>query len=309
MVLEGRDTDDVLRALDLKADGGQRKRMERHRDEVIRISGDIDGSDEIGSLLNGLGGGHIRPGPSGDMTRGRPDILPTGRNFYALNPDTMPTETAFRTGTILAEQTVRRYLDDTGTMPETVGIYWMCSDILMADGEVLGQIMSLIGIQPIYGGNGLVNDYAIVPLEKLNHPRIDITARVSGILRDNFMSRVDLLDRAIREIVELDEPIEMNFLRKHYLESISEGADEEEATARFFSAPPGAYSSGVKLAVFASAWKTEKDLSDVYITANGYAYGGSRNGKAMHEQFASNLSKVDITYNKIASDEHDLLGC
>ncbi|WP_400151509.1 cobaltochelatase subunit CobN [Candidatus Methanarcanum hacksteinii] len=306
---EGMSVENAVKEMDLHPDENQRNELERYRSIVLDISEKIDRSEEIGSLLNGLDGGYVEAGPSGDITRGRPDILPTGRNFYSLDTRILPTEAAYRTGTILCDQMLKKYEEDTGETPESVALFWMSNDLLMADGEVMGQIMAMIGIRPVKDKTGLVNDYSIIPIEELGRPRIDFTVRTSGILRDNFMERIDLLDRAVREIVELDESPEDNYLRKHYLESLSEGVDEEEASSRFFSAPPGSYNSGVNLAVFASAWKTEKDLSDIYISLNGYAYGNGRNGKAMQGQFASNLSKVNITYNKIASDEHDLLGC
>ncbi len=309
MILAGKNNDDILNALVLDADEEQLKQLEEYREKVQEISRRIDASDEIGSLLNGFAGGYVEPGPSGVITRGRPDILPTGRNFYSLDPGRVPTETAWRVGQLLADKLIANYQKDEGAMPETVGFFWMCNDLLMADGEVMAQMMDLLGVRPVWAGNGQVKDFAVIPPEELAHPRIDLTVRTSGIMRDNFMNCIDLLDRAVRTVAVLDEPPDRNFVRKHTMLSMSDGADEDEATARFFSAPPGSYVSGVNLAVFASAWKTEKDLSDIFIAANGYAYGGGRNGKAMHAQFAADLKTVNITYNKVASDEHDLLGC
>ncbi|MDD3233189.1 MAG: cobaltochelatase subunit CobN [Candidatus Methanomethylophilus sp.] len=309
MILAGKNNDDILNALVLDADEEQLKQLEEYREKVQEISRRIDASDEIGSLLNGFAGGYVEPGPSGVITRGRPDILPTGRNFYSLDPGRVPTETAWRVGQLLADKLIANYQKDEGAMPETVGFFWMCNDLLMADGEVMAQMMALLGVRPVWAGNGQVKDFAVIPPEELVHPRIDLTVRISGIMRDNFMNCIDLLDRAVRTVAVLDEPPDRNFVRKHTMLSLSDGADEDEATARFFSAPPGSYVSGVNLAVFASAWKTEKDLSDIFIAANGYAYGGGRNGKAMHAQFAADLKTVNITYNKVASDEHDLLGC
>ena len=309
MFLDGRSAEEICDAMDFRPKDDQLRELGMFGEQVLEISSRIDASDEIGSLLNGFDGGYVEAGPSGDITRGRPDILPTGRNFYSLDPTTIPTEAAYRTGIILSDQLIAKYKEETGEMPGTVALFWMSNDILMAGGEVMSQILSLIGAKPVRNSNGQVISCEIIPLDEMKHPRIDFTVRTSGILRDNFMERVDVIDAVVRKIMELDEPAEKNYLRKHYLESISEGVDEDEASARFFSAPPGSYVSGVNLAVFASAWKTEKDLSDIYISTNGYAYGSGRNGKAMHAQFASNLSKVSITYNKIASDEHDLLGC
>ncbi len=309
LLLEEKDVEAALNALCLDATDDQILQLETYREKVMDISRRIDDSHEIEALLNGFAGGYVPPGPSGVITRGRPDILPTGKNFYSLDPFRLPTNTAWKVGIILADGIIKKYLEDTSEMPENIAFFWMCNDLLMADGEVMSQIMSLIGVKPIWSPNGQVHKYEIIPLNEMKHPRIDVTVRTSGILRDNFMNCVDLLDAAIRELSELDEPDDMNFIRKHTQESICDGADIDEATARFFCAPPGSYVSGVNLAVFASAWKTEKDLSDIYVADNGYAYGGGRNGKAMHGQFAVNLSTVNVTYNKTATDEHDLLGC
>lgn len=309
LMLNGRSDEEILNRLALDADDAQLRQLADYRTKVLDISKRIDDSDEIGGLLNGFAGGYTEPGPSGLITRGRPDILPTGRNFYSLDPMRLPTATAWRVGIILANGTIDKYVKDTGEVPENVGFFWMCNDLLMADGEVMSQIMSLMGVRPVWSANGQVHSYEVIPLAEMKHPRIDVTVRTSGILRDNFMNCVDLLDAAIRELSALDELPERNFIRKHTMAAEAEGANEDEATARFFSAPPGSYVSGVNLAVFASSWKTEKDLSDIYIAANGYAYGGGRNGRALHGQFAADLATVNVTYNKIASDEHDLLGC
>jgi len=308
-LLSGKSAEDALNALCLDANDTQISEIERYKDMIIDISERIDASHEIESLLNGFSGGYIPPGPSGSITRGRPDILPTGRNFYSLDPRRLPSSTAWKVGMILADGIVKKYLDDTGDIPENIAFFWMCGDLLTTDGEMMSQMMSLMGIEPQWGQNGQLHGYKIIPLKEMKHPRIDITVRTTGILRDNFMNCVDLIDSAIRELSQLDEPEDMNFIRKHTKESLMDGADIEEATARFFCAPPGSYTSGLNLAVFSSSWKTEKDLSDIYIASNGYAYGGGRDGKAMHGQFASNLSTVSITYNKTATDEHDILGC
>lgn len=308
-VLRGEDILDAAGSLGLfpGRDGGERLR--EYQGSILRISADMDASDELGSFIHALDGGFTEPGPSGLITRGRPDILPTGRNFYSLDPRRVPTPASWKVGIILAEDTIKKYEEDTGETPESVAFYWMSNDVMMAGGEAMSQIMYLIGVKPVWASNGQVNSYAVIPLEELGRPRIDVTVRTSGILRDNFINCIDLVDSAVRELAELDEPPEMNFIRKHTLDSRVAGIDEEQSTARVFSAPPGSYASGVNLAVYASAWKTEKDLAEIYIAGSGYAYGNGRNGKEAHEQFASSLSKVSVTYNKIISDEHDLLGC
>lgn len=260
----------------------------------------IEKSDEIGSLLHGFDGGYIEPGPSGLITGGKPEILPTGRNFYSLDPFKIPTKAAWRIGKRLAEGVLEKYLDENGKTPENVAMFWMAGDIMWSDGEQCAQIMYLIGAEPVWK-NGRVKSYRIIPLEELKRPRVDVTIRVSGILRDCFYNCVELIDDAIKEISVLDEPDEMNYLKKHY--------SETGKSSKIFSSRPGTYGNGVKLAVYASAWKEEKDLSDVFIYWNGYAYGRDTFGEESHVDFVSQLKTVDVTFNKTSSDEHDLFGC
>ena len=279
------------------------------RDRIYDISSRIDASDEIGALLHGFDVGYIEPGPSGLITRGKPEILPTGRNFYSLDPFKIPTKAAWRIGERLADGVIRKYEEEHGRIPENVAMYWMASDIMWADGEQLSQIMHLIGAEPIWDGTQ-VKGYRIIPLEKLGRPRIDVTIRVSGITRDCFYNCVEFLDEAIREISLLDEPDDMNYIRKH----ATDGADAEDGTgsgsgARIFSSKPGTYGNGVNLAVYASAWKEEKDLSDVYLYWNGYEYGKGVFGAESHDKFVSQLKTVDLTFNKTVTDEYDLCGC
>ena len=269
------------------------------RDKICDISSRIDASDEIRALLHGFDAGYTEPGPSGLITRGKPEILPTGRNFYSLDPSKIPTKAAWRIGVRLAEGLIEKYTEEHGRIPENIAMYWMASDIMWADGEQLSQIMHLVGCEPIWDGSQ-VKGYRIVPLEELSRPRIDVTIRVSGITRDCFYNCVEFLDEALREITILDEPDDMNYLKKH----ASDGSD-----ARIFSSKPGTYGNGVNLAVYSSAWKEDKDLSDVYVYWNGYEYGKGVFGAESHDKFVSQLKTVNLTFNKTVTDEYDLCGC
>lgn len=269
----------------------------------------MDSSLEIEALLHGFTGGYIPPGPSGVIMRGRDDILPTGRNFYSLDPEKVPTKAAWRVGQQLTQVLIDKHLKDEGRYPENVAFYWMANDIMWADGEGMAQIMSLLGVEPLWLGNGHLKGFSVIPLEKLGRPRIDITARISGILRDNFPNCIEVIDEAIQAVASLDEPLEMNYPRKHSLRMIEEGSDSREATLRLFSSKPGTYSAGVQLAVYASAWKSEKDLAEIFLYWNGYAYGKDVNGRKATNQLVSTLKTVDATFNKVVTDEHDLLVC
>lgn len=287
--------------LDAEGFGGlDRPMISKIRDMVLDISSRIDASDEMGSLMRGFGGGFIEPGPSGLITRGKPEVLPTGRNFYSLDPANIPTEAAWKVGKRLAEAMLDKSLKDSGRLPENVGMYWMANDIMWADGEQLAQMLYMAGVEPVWQ-SGKVSGLRIIPLEELGRPRIDLTIRVSGITRDCFYNCVEMLDQALREVASLDEPPEMNFIKKHDQDN---GEDY-----RIFASRPGTYGNGVNLAVYASAWRDEKDLTDVFMQWNSYAYGRGIFGKEAPGALAQQLKSVDMTFNKTVTDEYDLLGC
>ncbi|MGM9570724.1 MAG: cobaltochelatase subunit CobN, partial [bacterium] len=276
----------------------------------------IEASKEIEALLSGFAGAYIPAGPSGLITRGRDDVLPTGRNFYSLDPYRVPTKAAYKVGQRLADKVVEKHLAEEGVYPQNMAIYWMCNDIMWADGEGLGQMFYLLGVRPKWSSNGRVTGLEVIPLEELGRPRIDITVRVSGITRDNFPNCLELLDEAIQMVAELDEPLEQNYVRQHTLDKFADKQPEElsqdewrEGTLRIFGAKPGTYAAGVNLAVYASAWKEEKDLAEIFVFWNGYAYGKGTYGEESYQALQSSLKTVDITYNKVVSDEYDLFGC
>ncbi|MEN6317911.1 MAG: cobaltochelatase subunit CobN [Syntrophaceae bacterium] len=297
--------------------------------EVMR---NVLASDETASLLNGFNGGYIEPGPSGLITRGRSDVLPTGRNFFSLDPQRIPTPAAWETGKILAQKTIEKFIEDEARYPENIAFYWQCTDIMWSDGEGMAQMMYLMGAKPSWQSNGRVKSFEIIPLEELGRPRIDITVRVSGITRDNFPGSIELLDEAVQAVAALEESPDMNFIKKHTIEKMDgnnppdksphppftkrgrkdeRGFSEDfrKATYRIFASMPGTYQAGTQLAVYASAWKTEKDLSDVFLYWNGYAYGKGTFGEPAHNVLKNSLKTVEVTFNKTVTDEYDLTGC
>ena len=270
-------------------------------EKVLELSRCIRASDEHVSLLRSLTGAYIEPGPSGLISRGKTDILPTGRNFYSLDPFAVPTEAAFRVGRKLAEVLLEKYLTEEGRYPETVAVYWMASDIMWSDGESFGKLLHLLGVEPVWR-QGRVLGLKILPLKSLGRPRIDINVRASGILRDCFYNCIELLDDALAQVAALEEPIEMNYIKKHQ-------EDKPGHMPRIFGSRAGTYGMGVNLALYASAWKEEAELADIYIAWNGYGYGRGVYGKPSHDTLISQLKTVDVTFNKTATDEYDLLGC
>ncbi len=307
-ILSGMSVEDAIRSTGLEP-GDRMPDLERFTELIRDVADRITSSDEVGALMNGLNGGFIEPGPSGIVTRGRYDIMPTGRNFYSMDPHSVPSRTAWKVGTKVAEATMDKYLDETGELPESIGFFWTMGELISTGGELMAELMYLIGVRPKWEADGRVREFDIIPLEELGRPRIDVTINVSCILRDNMLCAIDLMDSAITAVAALNEPLDQNFVRKHMMESIEEGMSEKDAVARLFGAPPGTYTSGVNLAVFASAWKDDKDLADIYVKTKGHGYGGGREGRPMFEQFATVLSKTDITYDGKASDETDILSC
>lgn len=277
---------------------------------ILDINERLDQSKEIDALLNGMDSGHTPPGPSGYLTRGQDDILPTGRNFYSTDPYRTPTKAAWIVGKNLAESLLQKFIKEEGRLPENVGFFWMAMDLMCANGEAFAQMFHLIGVEPVWNHSGQVRSFRIVPLEKLGRPRIDITIEITSTLRDCYPTCYELLDKAICTVASLDESPDMNYIRKHSLASQqADDADWRNATLRIFSNPPGAYTTGVALAVHASAWENEKDLVDVFLTTHSYAYGKDYAGILKPEQMARNLSTVEVTFDKTATDSCDLLGC
>jgi len=171
-----------------------------------------------------------------------------------------------------------------------------------------------LGVRPLWKNNGRLSGFATIPLTELNRPRIDITVRVSGITRDNFPASISLLDEAVQAVAALDEPPEMNYIRRHTRQKLDgkndpSKQDIRQATYRIFASQPGTYQAGTQLAVYASAWKTEQDLADVFLYWNGYAYGKDAAGVPAHQELKTNLKTVDASFNKTVTDEYDLTGC
>ena len=275
------------------------------------------GEHEITGLLTGFDGGYVEPGASGALTRGKIEILPTGRNFYAIDPTTLPTKAAWELGMKSAKKLLEKCLSELGRYPESVGEVLWSIDAYKADGEQLARILYLLGVRPVWDSSGRVIGVEPIPLKELGRPRIDVVVRISGIVRDTLPNYVYLIDEAVRKVIMLDEPLDMNYPRKHYLEyveklvelGLSRSEAERIASARVWGDPPGAYGAGVNYAVFASAWRTTEDLGKVWIHWASYMYTRDMYGVQKPELLVMQLSKVDVVARNHPSDEHDLTNC
>jgi len=273
-------------------------------------------TDELTNTLSACSAGFVPPGPSGSITRGLADILPTGRNFYSVDPRTVPTSASWKVGMALGDVLLERYLKDEGKYPESVGIVIWATDTMKTKGDDIAEILYLMGVRPVWErSSGRVIGVQVIPLEELKRPRIDVTVRMSGLFRDTFPNVVHLLDDAVRLTAQLKEPPEQNFIAKHVeievAEQTAKGADSatayEEALYRVFGDRPGAYGCGVSEAIDSKNWKEQKDLSDIYVNWGSYAYTRKTYGRQVPEQFERRLSKINVTVKNQDSREYDIL--
>ena len=272
-------------------------------------------TDEIDFLLRGLAGGYVPAGPSGAPTRGMAHILPTGRNFYSVDPRSVPSQSAWRVGKQLAHEVVARHVKETGTYPENVAISIWGTSAMRTHGDDVAQILALLGVKPVWRlENRQLTGVEIIPLAELKRPRIDVTTRISGFFRDAFPQLVNLIDEAVNVVIALDEPLEQNFVRKHYLhelaqwigKGLSEEAAQTRASFRIFGAKPGSYGAGILPLIQERNWQTDHDFAEAYINWGGYAYTRQVQGADERDAFRMRLSGVQIALHNQDNREHDI---
>ncbi len=263
--------------------------------------------EEMGNLLRGLEGGYVPAGPSGSPTRGLVNVLPTGRNFYSADPKALPSPLSWEVGQGLADDLLRRYLDEVGRYPETVGIVVWGTAAMRTQGDDVAEILALLGVRPVWNEESRrVKGIEVIPPEELGRPRIDVTVRISGFFRDAFPNLISLMDDAVRAVAALDEPDDANFVRKHAEEERDAGADDRRSTIRIFGSKPGAYGAGLLPLIDARNWRDDEDLAEVYAVWGGYAYGKDLDGVAAREAMEANLRRTEIAVKNIDNREHDL---
>jgi cobaltochelatase CobN len=269
--------------------------------------------DEVEHVLDALEGRYIPAGPAGAPTRGMAHILPTGRNFYAVDPRALPSEAAWRVGQQLAREAIERYRTEENEYPETVGLSAWGTSQMRTHGDDVSEVLALLGVQPVWNKQSRRPEgMTLIPLEKLGRPRIDVTLRISGFFRDAFPHLIDMIDDAVSLVVNQDEPLEMNFPRKHYLRDVEknkdQGVEEAEASARYrvFGAKPGTYGAGIQALMETQHWKSDGDIAQVFLEWGGYAYGKDVDGVDARGIFAERLKSVQVALHNQDNREHDI---
>jgi magnesium chelatase subunit H len=265
--------------------------------------------NELGALLKALEGEYVLPGPGGDPIR-NPDVLPTGKNIHALDPQSIPTMAAVKSAKIVVDRLLaRQKADNGGKYPETIACVLWGTDNIKTYGESLAQIMWMVGVKPVPDALGRVNKLELISLEELGRPRIDVVVNCSGVFRDLFINQMNLLDQAVKLAAEADEPTEMNYVRKHAIAQAQEmQVSLRQAATRIFSNASGSYSSNINLAVENSSWEEEKELQDMYLNRKSFAFDSDNPG-VMNENrqiFETALKTADVTFQNLDSSEISL---
>jgi cobaltochelatase CobN len=284
--------------------------------DTIRPRLAASGPSELASLLLGLDGKFIPPGPSGAPSRGRLDVLPTGRNFYSVDIRAVPTPTAWELGKKSAENLLVRHFQDHGTPLRSLALSVWGTANMRTGGDDIAQALAFIGAKPVWDPSSLrISGYEIIPLAKLGRPRVDVTLRISGFFRDAFPAQIALFDKAVRAIGALDEPEDQNpiaaRMRTDALDLMRNGADDRTAALgaghRIFGSKPGAYGAGLQGLMDSGNWETKANLAEAFLNWGQYAYGANADGTPERDRFAARLSDIEAVVHNQDNREHDLL--
>ena len=287
-----------------------------HIEQVIWPALQQSGQLEIDNFLRALDGKFVMPGPSGAPTRGRLDVLPTGRNFYSVDTRTIPTPTAWQIAEKSAQLLIQRYMQEHGDYPRTLGLSVWGTATMRTGGDDIAQAFALMGVKPVWEkGSFRVIDFEIIPGFILNRPRVDVTLRISGFFRDAFPNVVKLFDAAVKALADLEEPDAINTIRQRIIEDQEklqeQGVDAtlafKQASWRVFGSKPGAYGAGLQALIDERCWDDKNDLARAYVNWGGYAYDQQDAGVQAHKQFENRLAKMQIVLQNQDNREHDIL--
>ncbi|OBB60328.1 cobaltochelatase subunit CobN [Mycobacterium sp. 852013-51886_SCH5428379] len=271
---------------------------------VPRLAGT---SEEIAQVLRALDGRFIAAGPSGSPLRGLVNVLPTGRNFYSVDPKAVPSRLAWETGVAMADSLLTRYREDHGAWPRSVGLSVWGTSAMRTSGDDIAEVLALLGVRPVWDdASRRVVDLTPMSLEELGRPRIDVTVRISGFFRDAFPHVVAMLDDAVALVAGLDESDEDNYVRAHTQADIAQHGDQRRATTRIFGSKPGTYGAGLLQLIDSRNWRDDADLAEVYTAWGGFAYGRGLDGRPAAEDMANSYRRIAVAAKNTDTREHDI---
>ncbi|MFD8969464.1 cobaltochelatase subunit CobN [Streptomyces sp. NPDC059568] len=274
------------------------------REVVPRLAGTVN---EIDHVVHALNGGFVPAGPSGSPLRGLVNVLPTGRNFYSVDPKAVPSRLAWETGQALADSLLERYRTDNGDWPTSVGLSLWGTSAMRTSGDDIAEALALLGIRPVWDdASRRVTGLEPIALDELGRPRIDVTLRISGFFRDAFPHAIGLLDDAVRLAASLDEPAEANHIRAHAQADLAAHGDERRATTRIFGSRPGTYGAGILQLIDSRDWRTDADLAEVYTVWGGYAYGRELDGRPARAEMETAYKRIAVAAKNTDTREHDI---
>ncbi|MFC9587484.1 cobaltochelatase subunit CobN [Streptomyces yangpuensis] len=274
------------------------------REVVPRLAGT---TDEIAHVVAALDGRFVPAGPSGSPLRGLVNVLPTGRNFYSVDPKAVPSRLAWETGQALADSLLTRYRTDNGEWPASVGLSLWGTSAMRTAGDDVAEALALLGIRPVWDeASRRVTGLEPIPLVELGRPRIDVTLRISGFFRDAFPHVIGLLDDAVRLAASLDEPDSDNHVRAHAQADLALHGDERRATTRIFGSRPGTYGAGILQLIDSRDWRTDADLAEVYTVWGGYAYGRGLEGRPARDEMETAYKRITVAAKNTDTREHDI---
>ena len=262
---------------------------------------------EIDQVLRALEGRFIAAGPSGSPLRGLVNVLPTGRNFYSVDPKAVPSRLAWETGVAMADSLLTRYRTDHGDWPRSVGLSVWGTSAMRTSGDDIAEVLALLGVRPVWDdASRRVVDLEAIGLDELGRPRIDVTVRISGFFRDAFPHVVTMLDDAVRLVAGLDEPVEQNYVRAHSQADLAEHGDERRSTTRIFGSKPGTYGAGLLQLIDSRNWRDDADLAEVYTAWGGFAYGRGLDGRPAADDMSMQYRRIVVAAKNTDCREHDI---
>lgn len=271
---------------------------------VPRLAGT---SGEIDQVLRALAGGFIASGPSGSPLRGLVNVLPTGRNFYSVDPKAVPSRLAWETGVAMADSLLDRYRTDYGRWPQSVGLSVWGTSAMRTAGDDIAEVLALLGVRPVWDdASRRVVNLEPIDLAELGRPRIDVTVRISGFFRDAFPHVVTMLDDAVALVAGLDESAEDNYVRAHSQADLAEHGDQRRATTRIFGSKPGTYGAGLLQLIDSRNWRDDADLAEVYTAWGGFAYGRGLDGAPAADDMNRAYRRIAVAAKNTDTREHDI---